>query len=188
MIGARFRLLPRAAALGILLLLLAALGFGIVVPLVTGLQGEDAETAHSLRMLSGYQRIAAQRPALEQRLAAREQEEAALPGLWPGATSALAAAGLQAEVKQLVESAGGQIHSAQDVAAIPEGGYERIGLRVDLSVPMGALPGLLQQIDSHTPYLFLDRIELHAPEGQIKAAPILTIRWEVSGYRVGKPA
>jgi hypothetical protein len=188
MIGARFRLLPRAAALGIVLLLFAVLGFGIILPLVTGLQGEDEELDHSLHVLAGYQRIAALRPALELRLAARKREEAALPGLWPGATSALAAAGLQAEVKQLVESAGGQIHSAQDVTAVPEGGYERIGLRFDLSVPMGALPELLQGIDAHIPYLFLDRIELHAPEGQTKTSPILTIRWEASGYRVGKPA
>ncbi|MEI9984488.1 MAG: type II secretion system protein GspM [Aliidongia sp.] len=188
MIGARYRLVPRVAALSILLLLMASVCFGIVLPLLSGLQGNDEDLDSSLRLLTGYQRVAALQPGLEQRLAKLNQEEASLPGLWPGATSALASAGLQSEVKRLVESAGGQIRSAQQLPAAQEGGFERIGLRLDLTVPMTALPVLLQALDAHAPYLFLDQIDLHAPETPAKAAPSLAIRWEVSGYHAGKPA
>jgi len=187
-IASRHRLQSRTLALGILLVLIASVGLGIVLPLLNSVQGDDEDLDRSLHLLAGYQRVATRRPALEQRLVVLQQEMTALPGLWPGATPALAAAGLQGEMKRLIESAGGQIRSAQEVPAAPEGGFERIGLRYELTLPMAALPGLLQALDAHTPYLFLDKVDLHAPEGPATAAPLLSIRWEVSGYRTGKTA
>lgn len=188
MIGARHRLLPRALAVLILLALVAAVYLGIALPLAGSLQADD-DLDRSLRLLAGYQHAASLRPALEQRLAARRQVESALPGLWPGATAAPAGTGLQGEARRLIEGAGGQIRSAQEIPPAEDGGLERIGVRIELTLPMTSLPRLLQAFDSHKPYLFLDKVDVHAPEGQAKAAmPQLSIRWEVCGYRPGKPA
>jgi Type II secretion system (T2SS), protein M subtype b len=187
MIDSRYRLMPPAAAVLILLALIAAVSFGIMLPIAGSLQADD-DLDRSLRLLAGYQHVAALRPALEQRLGARKQEEGALPGLWPGATAALAGVGLQGETRRLIDRAGGQIHAVQEVPAAEEGGFERIGFRFDLTLPMTSLPALLQAFDSHAPYIFLDKVDVHVPEGQVKAVPQLSIRWEVRGYRPGKPA
>jgi hypothetical protein len=186
-IGHGRRLLPRIIALAIPLAIVAALGFGVARPLLGGFEGDAQDLDRSRHLLDGYQRIAAERPALEQRLALLQQEEAASPGLWPGTTPALATTGLQGEVRRLIEAAGGQIRAVQELTPSAEGGFERIGLRCDLSLPMMALPGLVQAFDAHSPYLFLDKIDLHAPEAPTKSVPLLAIRWEVSGYRARGP-
>lgn len=180
-----YRLLHRASALSILLLLLAA-SIGIVVSLAEDLSSGSEHLEQSRRLLAGYQRIGAQRLQIEQSLAAVRQAEAALPGPWPGATPELAASQMQAEVKRLVESAGGQIRTVQPVPAATESGFERFGLRLELAVPMTALPPLLQAIEAHTPYLFLDKIDIRAPDGQVTGMPLLTVRGDVSGYRAGR--
>lgn len=189
----RHPFLSRALALGILLLVVVMVGFGVILPLFGLLQGEGEEVEQQQHLLAGYQRQAARLPSLQQRLAALKQEAAGLTGIWPGATAALAVAGLQGEVRRLVDAAGGQIRGAQEIPAKPDGGFERIGLRLDLTVPMTGLPGLLKALDAHAPYIFLDTIELHAPDALPGAAssggaPILTVRCELSGYRSGGPA
>ena len=187
MIGAWPRPARRALALGILLFLVCGAVFGVILPLADTFQSDEDLDA-SLRLLSGYQRIAALRPQVEHRLAARKSEEASLPGLWPGATSMLAATALQGEARRLVEALGGRITVMQPLPASREGGFERIGFRTDLTLPMPGLPGLLQAFDASTPYLFLDKVELRAPETLGKAVPVLTIHWEIFGYRAEKPA
>lgn len=186
MIGAWPQPARRALAIGILLLLLFGLVFEIVLPLIGAFQGDEDQEA-SLRLLAGYQRVAALRPQIEQRLAARAGEEAALPGLWPGATPTLASNALQGEARRLVEAAGGRITTMQPLPASREAGFDKIGFRIDLTLPMPGLPGLLQSFDAHTPFLFLDKVDLHAPEAPGKTTPLLTIHWEVFGYRAEKP-
>jgi type IV pilus biogenesis protein CpaD/CtpE len=181
------RLLHRASALSILLLLVAACA-GIVVVSAEGLSSRNEDLERSRRLLAGYQRIAVQRPQIEQRLVAVRQAEAALPGLWQEATAELTASRMQSEVRRLVEGAGAQIRTIQPVPAAAENGFERFGLRLELAVPMTALPRLLQAIEAHAPYLFLDKLDVRAPEGQVSGVPLLTIRGDVSGYRAGKPS
>ena len=193
MIPTRQPLLSRALAIAILLLVVAAVGFGVILPLFGLLPGEGEAVEQQQHLLAGYQRQAARLPALQQRLAALKQEAAGLTGIWPGTTAALAVAGLQGEVRRLVDAAGGQIRSAQEIPAKPDGGFERIGLRLDLTVPMTGLPGLLKALDAHAPYIFLDTVELRAPEvlpGAVPTggSPVLTLRCELSGYRSGGPA
>lgn len=186
MIGSWPQPIRRALAICILLLLIIGAVFGIVLPLIDGLQGDEDLDA-SLRLLAEYQRIAALRPQVEQRLADRARKEAASPGLWSGATPILASNGLQGEARRLVEAAGGRITTMQPLPASREAGLDKIGFRIDLTLPMPGLPALLQAFDTHTPYLFLDKVDLHAPEMPGKMVPLLTIHWEVFGYRAEKP-
>jgi general secretion pathway protein M len=177
------RLTSRLLALGLLLMAGALLWFAVGVPVLTSVTGDGEALQASRDLLTGYRRAIANRPAIEQHLATARQAEAALPGLLPGASATLAAASLQAEIKRLVEAAGGQLRSTQDLPAAAEAGFERVEVRFDLAIPLSGLTSLLSAIDTHTPLLFLDKIEIHASEPAGKIVAPLSIRWNVHGYR-----
>jgi general secretion pathway protein M len=177
------RLASRLLALVLPLALLAVLWFAIGQPILASVTGDAEALRASRTLLAGYRRAIANRPAIEQHLAMARQADAALTGLLPGASATLAAAALQAEMKRLVEDAGGQLRSTQDLPAAAEAGFERVEARFDLALPLSGLPNLLGAIESHAPFLFLDKIEIHASETVGTMAVPLSVRWTVHGYR-----
>jgi hypothetical protein len=100
----------------------------------------------------------------------------------PSAT--LAAAAMETDIRSIVSAAGGEIHSALALPGQADHGLERIDLQYDLALPMRALPTLLTALQSHVPYYFIERLEIHAPD--TATTPVmLSIRCTVRGYRRG---
>jgi hypothetical protein len=115
-------------------------------------------------------------------------QDASLAGLLEGATTAVAAANLQSEVKKVIEDCHGEIRSAQNLATSTVDSFERIEIRYDLSAPMSALETLLYGIETHQPYLFLDAIDIStaeswSPDTAGASDPKLAIRLSIGGYR-----
>lgn len=188
MSGLSVRLPQRLLALTILLALAGLAWVVIGQPLAAVLFRADDDTARALQLVAAFQRKAGERPALEARLRALQAREAGLPGLLDGPTVAAAAANLQTDMKKIVESAHGDIRTAQNRPPSTVEGFEKIEIRYDLSAPMSALDELLYRIETHQPYLLLDDINIGAPENWTADAagggnPKLSIRFAVDGYR-----
>lgn len=186
-------LLTRTLALAILAALLAAVWALAAHPVIVWLNDRQ-DNEHRLRkLLAGYRRMAAERPALERELQSWRQREGATIGYVDGNSSALAAANLQGQIKRIIESNGGEIGSVQNLAPLATANGERITIHYDLSIPEAKLTDVLYQLETNVPYLFLDNLTIHGQEGLIPATQggkgqKLSLRCDVHGYhRVGAP-
>ena len=178
----------RLVALG---LLFAAIGFAwllVVQPVADAFASQSEEIAQSHGLLAAYERRIALRPAVEARLAEIRSHENSATGLIGGTSAELAAANIQNLVKALIESEAGQVRSAQNLAPVSADGFQRIDIQYEVSIPMTRLKSIAYRIETGTPYLFLDAIDLRAPEnwqgiGLQMDPPNLEVRWTVRAYR-----
>jgi len=184
-------LMSRAAAGGLLLLLIAGVGLFAIEPLWSAWRAADASIADSRALLAGFARAAAERPALEARLhALGGQTDQPQPGLLEAANAPLAAAQLQSAAKAIIGAAGGQVRSVQDLPAARAGSFQRVAIRLDVGVTTDGLRTALYRIESAQPYMFVDNLAIRAPEAQQRGAipaaagggDALSVRLEVFGY------
>ena len=178
----------RLLALGILLIAVAAAWLLVIEPIAGAFEAQDEDIAQSHRMLAAYERRIALRPVIEAKLANIRARQTASTGGVEGASAELAAATIQNLVKTLIESQRGEVRSAQNLPPVSAGGFQRIDIQYDAAIPMTRLKDTVYRIETSTPYLFLDSVDLRAPEGwQIgpysTEPPNLEVRWVVHGYR-----
>ncbi|HEY1707671.1 MAG TPA: type II secretion system protein GspM [Rhizomicrobium sp.] len=148
---------------------------------------QSDETVTAKRQLAVYEAEIAERAHLSEEAAALKQSDAAAAFV-PGVNAELAAANLQSKVKMVVESLGGQIHSAQNMPSTITGHLEKIAVHYELSVPPGRLTDTLYRLETSQPFLFLDDIDVIMPEswlteGSPEEPPNLNLRMTVGAYR-----
>ncbi len=159
-----------------------------VVPIVHLFATQQASIAQSARLLALYDAELHQRPELELQLASLKQREASAAGLLTGASEPLAAARMQSLVKAVIERNGGQVRSVQNLPSTTVDGLEAIELQYELSLPMESVKNTLYQLETGSPYLFLDQADLKVWETlQSESAPAtpqaVQATWIVRGYR-----
>ncbi len=171
-----------------------SLGLGIVVfalvivtPVVAAFAAQNGDIDDMLQQLGSYRAEIAAKPALKAQLAELDRQGATVPGVIEGDTTALAQAQLQRQIKTLVETNQGTLHSVQAMPAIKQGGFETIAVQADLSVPISRLKALAYALSAHRPYLFVDEASISAPPSDLDNIQIheqmLDVRWTVHGYR-----
>lgn len=177
---------PRGWPLVILAGLVLLLAFAVLMPIGELFADQSDEAAQAQQELGVYRAQIAARPRLEAELAAVDRQTPATSQLLTGASTALAAATMQSLVKDLVERHGGQVRSAQTLAASIANGLEKVQVQYELSIPLGSLKAVTYQLETRAPYLFLDEVEIH-PElytgGATGAPGNLHVQWLVHGYR-----
>jgi general secretion pathway protein M len=182
-------LVNRLAAVAILLAVVVAVAYGIALPLLDSYQ-ESADTMSRLRAaLTRYERAGT---GLEQRQAeldALKQRRSTADGFLPGANEALAAAEVQNRIKTLAEVSKGELKSTQILPPQDEGKFRRIAVRAQLTLKLPAAQRILHGLESGTPLLFLDNVNLRA-HGERRREdtpddPIIDIRFDVYGYTRG---
>lgn len=178
----------RLLALGILLVAIGFLWLGVVEPIAGAFAAQDDEIAQSHQLLAAYERRIAMRPLVQARLAELKTHESSSTGLIDGNSAELAAANIQNLVKGVIESEAGQVHSAQNLQPVTNDGFQRIDIQYDVSIPMTHLKSVAYRLETSTPYLFLDGIDMRAPEnwqsnGLTMDPPNLEVRWTVRAYR-----
>lgn len=149
-----------------LLVLVGAL-FGcyrlILAPVVSA-HGTTAQSIERSRMLlERYRFLAAQREELAAQVTAREKEANENAAYLDGPTGALAAAGLQDHVGSVIAQAGGELRSTQVLPSERVGtvaAVRRSRLRLDLSIDIKDLERLLYDLESSSPYLFIEQITI----------------------------
>lgn len=176
--------LGRAAAAALLALALLLVALFVVRPFWSAWQEADDGIAAAKTLLAGFQRAAAELPALEAQLTALGNgADAPQPGLIDAANVPLAASRLQTTVKALIEAEGGQVRSVQDLPPTRTGGFQRVAIRLDAALRTESLHKALHRIESAQPYMFVDNVAIRAAEGPRAAAGgELAIRLEVFGF------
>ena len=177
----------RALALGFLAVLLGAAWLGAARPLLRAYAAQEREIARTAELIEGFARIVVERPALEQQRQALTDAGAAQRLTLAAESDGVAAAGLQRLVKAAVERAGGSLQSTQVKAARPDGGFRRVGLRVQMTGTVEALRQTLLALEASQPLIYGEGLELRArqqPRSNGKVAVedrTLEIRLDVYG-------
>lgn len=151
----------RVLALGLLLLVGAALWVGLAAP-VLAWQDERAALLEQRQMLAARMaRIAASLPDLQRAAAAGGPAGPAAATLLEGATDAVAAAALQERVQEMAGRAGAPLSSAETIPGVQAGAYRQIGLHVALRASWPALIQLLRLLEQASPRMLVDDLQLH---------------------------
>jgi hypothetical protein len=187
----------RLLALGLLMLAAGFVWLAILQPVLGAFAAQGDNLDDLKRQLGAYERHVAMKPVVEMRLAALKSHEASSTGLIGGKSAELAAATMQNTMKALIESVQGQVTSAQNLPPVTADGFQRVDIQYQATVPMARLKDITYRIETSMPYLFLDGIDLRAPENWQASAvstdvpsvpPNIEVHWTVHGYRwVGGP-
>jgi general secretion pathway protein M len=179
-------MMPRFAALALLLAVVALPLLAIMGPLLDAHAARDAEIAELQAKAMRLDAIAATKPELTRHrdeLTARRDRSSLLLS---GASEALAAAALQNSLKAAAARAGGELRSTQALAVTEDKGFRRIAVRALLATDTDGLRTLLHAVESARPPLFVDALEVRGRARQDEAdEPRLDIRIDVFGYAWG---
>jgi general secretion pathway protein M len=142
-------------------------------------------------LLERLQRVAASREPIQQLIGAIQQDRNVVGQYLPQSAPALAAADLQQKVKTVIEAAGGTLQSTQALPAVDEGGVVRVTISVAMNGETDSLRRVLHALETQTPLLFVDNLQVFARENRPRLASgrfadyvrmQLNVQFDVSGY------
>jgi general secretion pathway protein M len=176
----------RKAALGFLAAAIVAAMAAFALPLWLAHQHYDEALEDIDRRLVRYERLAAARPALQQKLEAVRALGSRKYFLKASAPS-LSAAEIQERVRQFVEGQGGRLISVQVAQPKEEGGFRQVTVTVQANANISGTHKILHAIESGEPYLFVDAMTIRAqvPPGFKPAPgfePEMFIQLDISGF------
>lgn len=182
-------LTPRASrllALGILAALLLLAFFGFVSPLLDAYRQAGAASEQYRAALEHTRNTGSDLAGLRAELARLKEHQASAVGFMQGSNPSLAAADLQNRIKSSVEAARGELRSTQILPARDEGAFRRISIRGQIAVNMAALQRVFYDLESATPFLFLDNVEIRSRPARRSTSPdddpVLEVRFDLYGY------
>jgi general secretion pathway protein M len=178
----------RKAAVGFLAAAIAAAVAIVAVPLWLAHRHYDDALDDIGRRLERYERLAAARPALEQKLEAVRALGSRKYFLKASAAS-LSAAEVQERVRQLVEASGGRLISVQVGQPREDGRFRQVSVTVQLNANIVALRRILLAMETAEPYVFVDALTVRAqvPPGykpQPGFEPEMFVQFEISGFAI----
>jgi general secretion pathway protein M len=178
----------RKAAIG-LAAVVAALALAIVaLPLWLAHRHYDDALEDIDKRLLRYERLAAARPQLEQKLEGVRALDSRKYFLKASAAS-LSAAEVQDRVRQFIESAGGRVISVQMGTPRDEGKFKQVPVTVQANANVIVARRILYALETSEPYLFVDSLLVRAqvPPGYKPPPgfePEMFIQFEVSGFAI----
>jgi len=180
---------PQSRLLAIALLLLC---MGVVVQLIAWpawrMYRNDRQAVEQQRdQIERFKRIAKRAPEIKQRLQELEERRKRDQYVLTEGSTILAAAALQERVKAIVEQSGGRLTSTQVPPAVAEGAYNKVTVKVRMSVTTPALQSILYELESGVPYLVVDNVAVLSRRArrrkQTQPQPqTLDVRFDLSGY------
>ncbi len=180
----------RLAALALSAGVAFALYLFVVAPIVTGYTQTDAAVAQAAELLERYRRVAAARPALQERLDALKSRQSEIGTYLSGQTDALAGAELQELVNATVAKGGGGLRSVQILPVKADGGFRRIGVRVQMTATIAQVLRVLHGLEAGSTLLFVDNLEVSNRRARrrrnqpVETDPTLLVRLDLFGYLI----
>ena len=164
----------------------------VVAPIVAGYAETGAAVAQAAELLDRYRRVAAARPALQERLDALKARQSEIGTYLSGETDALAGAELQELVNTTVAKGGGGLRSVQILPVKADGGFRRIGVRVQMTATIAQVLRLLHGLEAGSTLLFVDNLEVSNRRARrrrnrpVELDPTLLVRLDLFGYLIPK--
>jgi general secretion pathway protein M len=183
--GPRGRLL----ALGLTLLALLLLWFGIVGPALAWYTARQEQLDERLVLARRMGALAGSLPQLERQAATLLSARANPDALLTGDSDAVAAAALQERIQEMASGAGAPLSSMEILPATQLGQFRRIGLRVALQADMANVVHLLERVATAQPRMLTDELNLqrHLQLARPNASP-LDAKFIVYAFRVANAA
>ena len=180
----------RVVAVTLLIVAALAVYNFLVGPLLESYAGNRRIIDQMLRAEAAYESVGRDAPAVEKQLESLRQQGKAAAGYLTGANETLVAAELQDRLKAAVAHTGGQLKSTQVVTTAENTKSRRVVVRGQISVSLASLQRVLYEIESGTPYLFVENLDIH-PVSNPRAGSnadgdgLLEVRLDVYGYMRG---
>ena len=148
--------------------------------------------ADSLRQLAQFRAQTSVTSSMSEHLREIQRRAASLPGLLETENPSVAAAELQGEINAIVQRHRGEVTTSQTLPPETVNGFERIAVRNELSVPIMSVRAVVYGVETHVPYLFIERLTISGPRDwpqDIENAPEpkLVISWTVYAFRRSAP-
>jgi general secretion pathway protein M len=177
----------RIAAVGLLFAAVAGPMVGIVMPMLDAYRDAQQQLDQVRVLLRHAEAAAGKREGLKATLAKLKQSSDADGGFLNGANDSLAAAQIQSRLKTVLDSAQGELKSTQILPGKKEGNLTRVGVRVQMAGSIGAAQRVLHAIESGTPFLFTENVEIRTRPSVRSAGPrrdegTLDMRFDAYGF------
>jgi len=185
--------LRQLLAVLILLILVSLLLWLVIGPLLSRFQSDEEIIAGLQQRLEVYQRLVAELPAQEARLAELKRSDPMTRLVIAETRPALASAELQQQIGQLIGTIGAQVISTQILSLEDaESPLPPVGIKVHLRGETEQLVRLLYELANHEPLLLVENIVvLSNPRvnmrrtrqvADLKAVPSLDVTFDLKGF------
>ena len=181
--------LSRGLAVAILIALIGGLYYGIVRPVLDNYGDTQAQIEQMQDTLARYQRAARDLAPRQAELAALKQRQSTQVGFLQGANDTLLAAQIQNRIKSLADATKGELRSTQVLPSQDEGKLRRITVRGQMSTTLSGALGVFHGLESASPLLFLDNVDLRARPAQLRDrsasavnTDVMDVQFDVYGY------
>ena len=185
--------LRQLLAVLILLVLVSLLLWLVIGPLLSRFQSDEEIIAGLQQRLEVYQRLVAELPAQEARLAELKRSDPMTRLVIAETRPALASAELQQQIGQLIGTTGAQVISTQILSLEDaESPLPPVGIKVHLRGETEQLVRLLYELANHEPLLLVENIVvLSNPRvnmrrtrqvADLKAVPSLDVTFDLKGF------
>ena len=180
----------RLAALALSAGIVFAAYIFVAAPIVADYAETDAAVIQTAELLDRYRRVAAARPALQERLNALNARQSEIGTYLSGGTDALAGAELQELVNATVAQSGAGLRSVQILPVKADGGFQRIGVRVQLTATISQVLRVLHGLEAGSTLLFVDSLEVSNRRARrrrkqpVDMDPTLLVRLDLFGYLI----
>lgn len=160
----------------------------VVAPIIAGYAETAAAVDQAAELLDRYRRVAAARPALQERLDALKSRQSEIGTYLGGETDALAGAELQELVNATVAAGGGGLRSVQILPVKADAGFQRIGVRVQMTATIAQVLRVLHGLEAGSTLLFVDNLEVSNRRARrrrnqpVEMDPTLLVRLDLFGY------
>jgi general secretion pathway protein M len=184
-------MVSRALALAILISVIGFFWFGAIQPLLDIYGNTQFSIERNTTMLARYRQVASALQQRQSKLALLKQQQATAGGFLRGTSETLVGAEIQNRIKTLAEAAHGELKSTQILPVQEDGKFRRITVRGQMSLGLEAAQRLFYGLESNTPMLFLDNVNIRARsesrrQSEATDEPILDVRFDVYGYMPAK--
>ena len=178
----------KALALGLCLVTAGAVHLAVVAPLLAAYDRSANAVQERRAMVQRLQRAVASLPALRASAERTRQEAASGDLLLPESSDDVAAAALQAAVKDLLKRTGASLTSAEIMPPKPTNEFQKIRLRISFTADLELLATVLRTMEESRPLILVDNLDIQTAaargtQGAHGASPSLVIGLEISGLR-----
>jgi hypothetical protein len=162
----------QALAVGIGLLALAVIWFGIIDPARSWFVDRTELLDRRQALLHRMQQLATTLPALRAAAAgAPERGENNQAMTLPGTSDAVAAADLQERIQKMAATAGTSLTAVETLPVTTTGKWHKVSLRISTNAPWPVLVDLLRSIEQSPTRILVDDVHFHS--ATVVARPVV---------------
>ncbi|MCK5897789.1 MAG: general secretion pathway protein GspM [Methylococcales bacterium] len=183
----------RLIAVGLLVLVMSAIGGGVVYPLVSmGLEYRE-KRQDAIFNVRRYKKILSKKEALHNNFKQLNTKYVQQNYFYTRNTIALASADLQAFISQVISNSGGQVIRKNSSAKKLKDNFTRITIDVTMNLTIEALRSIFYEIETVTPLVIIEQVRIkaapkkrNAKTKKLESNGELTVNFKASSF-VGTP-